>query len=262
MSQCLLDWFPVEILHTIFSYLLAHEILLSFSNVTPHLDAILLSYSDYRCDFTSILKHYFDLVCHRIRPDQVTSLALSDEEHTPGQSKLFLSRFRMEQFARLRSLKFVDVQNDSLEIIFRSLNKLNGLRMLSVDISPNRDDLSTIDYSLFPFWWTSYKDSITCKPIPISRLQHLKIGHRILDDFEYIFKSGSNLQSLHVDVVNTRFDIDAYEPLTKITRFVLEMNCKYTSIFSTSISNYKLSFSIWKAYKYRSTEFHHVEEKL
>lgn len=234
MSRCLLDCFPVEILHTIFSYILAHEILLSFSNISPYLDAILLAYSDYRWDFTSILKDDFDLVCQRIRPDQVTSLVLTDGDDTPGQSKLFLSRFQMEQFTRLRSLTMLDVQRDSLETIYLSFNKLDGLCSISLNISSTTDPFCT-DYYLYLDDPMSRLNRLPLELIPISRLRHLKITSRIADDFENIFKTGLNLQSLDIYLNHFPSNVESYAQLTHLTRFVLQMDSEYICMFSTSI---------------------------
>ncbi|CAF5026359.1 unnamed protein product, partial [Rotaria socialis] len=55
----------------------------SFSGVSPFIDAALITYSDYRIDFTSILKSHFDFIYRHIQPDQVVCLKLSDEDDTP-----------------------------------------------------------------------------------------------------------------------------------------------------------------------------------
>ena len=80
-NECLLDLFPVEILHVLFTYLCTHDVLLSLTGISDYIDEILEDYSTWRFDFRSIRKDYFDLICRRIQPEKVISLTLSDELH-------------------------------------------------------------------------------------------------------------------------------------------------------------------------------------
>ncbi len=50
-------------------------------------------YAAYRMDFKSIRRADFNFVCRRIRPEQVISLILSDDNDTLGQTELFLVSF-------------------------------------------------------------------------------------------------------------------------------------------------------------------------
>ncbi|CAF3001648.1 unnamed protein product [Rotaria sp. Silwood2] len=127
MNSCLIDKFPVELIHNLFDYFLALEILLIFSNVSQYLDSVLLNYSSYWINFKSIRRAHFDLVCQRILPNQVISLTISDDYDTPGQIELFVSHFRLEQFARLRSFKLIDVEPYWWERIFSNLTQLTNL---------------------------------------------------------------------------------------------------------------------------------------
>ena len=95
------DRLPVDILYTIFNYFYAHEIFIGFLNLNTHLNAVIRSYRNYRVNFQSILRSHFDLVCHYIRPDQISTLTLSDDNDTPGQSQLFLSYFQLDQCIQL-----------------------------------------------------------------------------------------------------------------------------------------------------------------
>ena len=54
----------------------------------------------------------FDLICSRIRPDQVTKLTIADDENKPGVVELFFSRFSINTFVRLRSLALIQINND------------------------------------------------------------------------------------------------------------------------------------------------------
>jgi hypothetical protein len=125
------DLLSVKLLHTLFTYFLAHEILFSFAGVSDHVDTILLSYFAHRLDLKSIRRVDFDFLLHRIRPEQVISLTLSDDVDTPGQTELFLSRFRIEQFTHLRSLTLINIEFESLEAIFSNMDKLKQLKVLS-----------------------------------------------------------------------------------------------------------------------------------
>ncbi|CAF4490987.1 unnamed protein product [Rotaria socialis] len=98
----------------------------------PFIDAALVFYTEYSIDFISILKIHFDLVCHRIRPDQVVFLKLQDDHNAPCQIQLFLSYFRVEQFTRLRSLTLTLDVSDSGTQIFLNLDKLSSLESLSL----------------------------------------------------------------------------------------------------------------------------------
>ncbi|CAF4553603.1 unnamed protein product [Rotaria sp. Silwood2] len=133
----------------IFSYFLAHEILLSFSNTSDHIDSILLSYALYKINFKYISKSHFDLVCRQIRPSQVITLILSDADDTPGQYALFLSHFSIEQFIQLQLLMLIDIELDSLDSILSNLHSLRRLHSFTYDFkaikmhSPNQIDNSS-----------------------------------------------------------------------------------------------------------------------
>ena len=139
MDTCRLDLFPVELVHHLLNYFSSHEILRTFSDVSSYLDAVLLAYPYYRVNFKSILRTDFDLVCRRISPNQVISLTLSDDRNTPGQIRLFLSRFRIDEFTRLRSLTLIDVGAEFWEPIVSKLAQLPRLRSFSF-VTPTTDD--------------------------------------------------------------------------------------------------------------------------
>ena len=127
------DYIPVELLHSLFDYFLAHELLHSFCYVSDYVDGVLRSYSKYRWNFRSIGKCNFDLVCNYSRPEQVISLVLADDKDTPGLSRLFLSRFRIEQFIQLRALTLISLDLDVSTLILSYLNQLPHLRSLSIN---------------------------------------------------------------------------------------------------------------------------------
>jgi hypothetical protein len=147
MACCLLDCFPVELVHHLLNYFSAHEIFYTFTHVSSYIDNVLNAYSSYRVNFESITKKEFDSVCQRIVPKQVISLTLSDDENTPGQIELFLSRFQINQFTRLCSLTLIDVGPDFWEVIMTKLIDLKNLRSF-IYIALDRTDswISKIPY--------------------------------------------------------------------------------------------------------------------
>lgn len=126
------DDVPVELLHDLFDYFLAHELLYSFRHVSDYIDGALRSYSAYRWNFQSIGKREFDLVCRHIHPEQVISLVLPDDNDTPGLPRLFLSRFRIEQFVQLQALSLISTDLHSSLSILSQLNQLSQLRSLTI----------------------------------------------------------------------------------------------------------------------------------
>ncbi|CAF1076733.1 unnamed protein product [Adineta steineri] len=115
---CFFDRLPAEILHDLFAYFWSHEIIFTFSNISDHVDAVLLAYNTYQLNFRSIQKDHFDLICKRIRSEQIISLVLSDENDTPAQSELFFSRLQIEQFTQLQTLTLINIEGESLKWIF------------------------------------------------------------------------------------------------------------------------------------------------
>lgn len=123
---------PVEILHHIIDYLDTSTIFLSLSNVCTHFRAILHSYNRYRLDFNSISKCNFHRICRIIQPENILSLTLSDDNKTPGQIRLFLSLFNIDQFSQLRLLSLVGTDDNDLSKILYS-NISSTLTSLSIN---------------------------------------------------------------------------------------------------------------------------------
>ena len=216
-SSSRLDALPFQVLHILFTYFLAHEILFTFSNVSDYIDISLLTYSAYQFNFKSIPRATFDFLCHRIRPEQVISLTLSDDNDTTGQTELFLSRFRIEQFIHLRSLKLAQIEFESLEPIFSNLDKLKQLKALSFN-----DSTIKFKYPLKPHTYSSEYDQIillilntyfsvlpqltrlyfnngtTLTRLPLSNLRHLKLERCFIDDLKTIFHNAPELKSLDI----------------------------------------------------------------
>ena len=217
LYYCLLDWFPVEVLHILFTYFRAHEILLNFTDLSDYIDGILLAYPTWQLNFQSIRRDHFDLVCRRIQPEKVISLTLSDDSDTPGQSELFFSRFRIEQFSHLRSLTLIKIEFESLKDIFSDLDKLQQLNSLSFEIYstthkylPSCNSMRTQMIQLRTILLDLYtrvlprltrlcvSDASNLRSIPLSQLCHLKLASCQHDELKHIIQHAPLLRSLDV----------------------------------------------------------------
>ncbi|CAF1342447.1 unnamed protein product, partial [Rotaria sp. Silwood1] len=107
MSTCLFDSFPVELVHNIFHYLWAHEIFHAFTRLSSYIDNVLVGYDRYSISLSSMVKHQFDLMCLHIRPEQVISITITENNDTPNQSEIFFSKFDILQFINLRSFSII-----------------------------------------------------------------------------------------------------------------------------------------------------------
>jgi hypothetical protein len=141
---------PVEILHHILDKVDAYTILFSFRNTCRRFRAVVNSYDRYVLNFQSISKPDFDLVCHLIDPTRVTSLILSEDGETFNQIELFLSRFHLQQFNRLRSLSLFISEEEHLKPIVERF-KIRSLESFSLKIerSDNRRKTTTAQQSSY-----------------------------------------------------------------------------------------------------------------
>jgi hypothetical protein len=196
-----LDRFPVEILHLIFDYFWAHEILSSFRNMTDYLDRVLLSYKNYSINFESIRKSQFDLVCRHIQPDQVISLILSDKMETPNQSQLFRSIFSIEQFTRLRALKLIELDDDG-KSFFSDLYKIQNLISLEINVKiklpfvENAPPLQRLIINISSGVHFDLGQSITT--MPFYQLRQLTLSNCSCTQLQEIFRRAPRLTSLSI----------------------------------------------------------------
>ncbi|CAF4618956.1 unnamed protein product [Rotaria socialis] len=229
MDRCLLDILPVEIFDIIFEYFWAHEILASFHNVSPYLDAVLYSYSSYQVNFASILKPHFDHVCHTLRPNQIISLILSDDADTPRQSQIFLSHFQIKSFTRIRSLTLDRVERKSLLIILSHINKMNRqfrLFLHNCDIVP----LSSME---IPFQLRGLRigESNLLNPRYSTFVVNANTSVLYTDTFRHICANASGLKSLNIRCEDINIIMNLFSRLPqltslalKITRYLVSMN--------------------------------------
>jgi hypothetical protein len=124
------DRLPVELLHMIFQFMFNCDVLWSFSNVSPYLNAVLNSYNWHTLNFKSIPKCRFDFICTHLDAQKILSLTLSDDLKSPGQIQLFFNRFNLRDFVYLRSLSLLSVTNEEIYPILSDLPKLEFLTSL------------------------------------------------------------------------------------------------------------------------------------
>ncbi|CAF0873144.1 unnamed protein product [Adineta steineri] len=252
---CFFDLLPVELLHTLFSYFLAHEILLTFFDINDYVNSVLLAYTAYRVNFESIRRTSFDLICHRIRPEQIILLKLSDNKDTPGLSELFFSRFQIAQFTQLRSITLIEIEFESMESIFSNLHKLNKLRSFSfnVDLIREKYPVRTNRYSnivnkinllllnaysrILPQLTHLYlHNGDVLQSIPLPCLYYLKLDKCTLDELEIIVRNAPQLQSLDISL---KFDTSKSD-ICLISSHLTQLNLKITK--RTSINETLQSF--------------------
>ncbi|CAF1040046.1 unnamed protein product [Adineta steineri] len=248
---CFFDLLPVELLHTLFSYFLAHEILFTFSDINDYVNSVLLAYTAYRVNFESIGRNYFDLICRRIRPEQIILLKLSDNKDTPGLSELFFSRFQIAQFTQLRSITLIEIELESMQSIFSKLHKLNKLRSLSFNVDlirekyptrtsqypniSNKINLRLLNaYSrILPRLTHLYLHSgDVLQSIPLLHLYYLKLDKCTLDELEIIVRNAPQLQSLNICLEFDTLKSDVSLISSHLTQLNLTIN-KLTSINET-----------------------------
>ena len=173
MSGMRLERLPVELLHELFAYFWADELLYSFHHLNSHFTNVLQSYQSYAVNLQGRKQSVFDLICQQIAPQQVISLTISDDVDTPGQPDLFFSRYKLADFTRLRSLNLVDVTSTCWEPVGKDLAALLHLRSFAVIVSDNHHSWlhkvpneTVLDQQLFAMY----------SPI-LPRLYRLELSH-------------------------------------------------------------------------------------
>jgi hypothetical protein len=241
---CFFDRLPVEILHNLFTYFWSHEILFTFSNISDHVNAVLLAYNTYQINFRLIQKSHFDLISKRIRSEQIISLVLSDENDTPGQSELFFSRFQIEQFTQLQSLTMINIEDKSVKWVFPNLYQLNLLRSLTLLDSttehPNQYQKTEIQ-SLIYEGFTQIMPRLNrlhlmngtfLSSIPLPYLRHLNLEKCSINDLKTLFQHSNQLRSfsLCLDMhYSSTFDQISF-PI-QLIRLHLKIESKFSKYF-------------------------------
>ncbi len=247
MTRCLLDKFPVELIHQIFNYFSTLEILLTFSDVSSYLDAVLHGYSSYKVNFKSIDRNNFDLICQRILPEQVISLTLSDDQETPGQVELFLSHFQIQQFTGLRSLTLIDLGPTWWIPILSNLTQLRSLRSMIYIIpaktyswvsSLSCDELTALDghlseasapiFSQLNQLRLAHGDYLKSTPLPC--LRHLILDRCVSDTLKYLGNTAPQLKSLNIKLECSSTDEEFFYPFHQLYRLTMRVTGNYCII--------------------------------
>ncbi|UJR29523.1 hypothetical protein I4U23_010740 [Adineta vaga] len=195
MSSCLLNNLPVELIHNIFEYLQAYEILQSFRDVNEYLNNIVNNYDRYILNFRHVLKFQFDLVCELIRPNQVISLTLVDDDETPDQCDLFFSYFNIEQFVNLQSIEIVS-NSDKTNKQLTNLYKLKRLLSMILPITYRITSIDDIQ-KLYPQLRRFVTDTSDIINIKMAQLRYLKLTKYERSPLSYLsINTMPNLRSL------------------------------------------------------------------
>ena len=225
---------PVELFHYLLGYFSAREILYTFTRLTSYIDAILKTFMKYRVDFNKISRRDFDLICRCITPDQIIALTVSNDEYTPGLIGLFLSRFRINQFTRLRALKLIDIGPDFSKTIIRQMIELKHLRafyFFSSNQNESTDDVAQFNPSLFhtyaPLLTQLYQLRLSngdlLESIQFPYLRHLILEQCTVDLMKHISSVAPQLYSLDTSFSLYTLPMELIYPLPKLNRLILRI---------------------------------------
>ena len=232
------DQLPIELLHNLFDYFRAHEILITFTGLSDRVNEILRSYSNYKLAFKSIRKADFDLICRWIEPEQVMFLTLCDDVDTLGQSELFFSHFHIERFSQLQSLTLRKMEPETLNFLFPYLSKLHLLHSLSFDYISEECAQMNESFEITSLIKSNYvqlasrlthlhmhnRNVILSTPHP--SLYSLKLNSCSINELETIFQHSPKLKSLEVFCNISTWNSPINLPMNQLTRLHLETSSK------------------------------------
>ncbi|CAF3729142.1 unnamed protein product [Rotaria sp. Silwood1] len=154
-------------------------------------------------------KSTFYFICEHIHPHQVQSLFLSDDEHTPGQIKLFMSLLPLIKFNNLQYISINQVHDaDLLFIMLSHLENHVQIQSLSINgypIQVNKrksrsiTEILTTLPSLEHLTFIDSSQLITLQQ-PLSKLTHLTIHSCTFNDLRMIFHWVPNLFYLQISI--------------------------------------------------------------
>ena len=187
----MLSRLPWEILHHTFDYFNVVDLLHTFDQVDAQLDSILRSYSRAQLNFKSAKKSTFYFVCERIIPEQIGSLVLSDDLHSPHQIKLFMSLIPLIICVNLRSISLHDIADANMLCLMMShLEDTQRLYSISVDghsLHLNKNICRSIAASWVSLLNLKRLTFFSSAPLialqkPLSRLTHLTLTSCVASD--------------------------------------------------------------------------------
>ncbi|CAF3435855.1 unnamed protein product, partial [Rotaria sp. Silwood2] len=154
-------------------------------------------------------KSTFYFICEHIHPHQVQSLLLSDDEHSPGQIKLFMSLLPLIKFNNLQYISINQVHDaDLLFMILSHLENHVQIRSLSINGHPiqvhkrKSRSITEILTTLSSLEHLTFIDSsllITLQQ-SLSKLTYLTIHSCTFNDLRMIFHWVPNLFYLQISI--------------------------------------------------------------
>ncbi|UJR08266.1 hypothetical protein I4U23_012539 [Adineta vaga] len=178
---------PNEILIEIFEYFNGFDIFLSFNQLNSRLNHLIRTIPIH-LNFQHIHKTLFDQFCLLIQSNssikqQISSLILSNKD-TCGQIDLFLSNFSLKDFPILRSLTFIQIEQQNInqiKSILPFLVNLQTFRLLDLyDLTNEHNEIISL--------------------LPLSNLRYLSISSltfiKSQSNLTYLTVSGCTLDQL------------------------------------------------------------------
>ncbi|CAF2008878.1 unnamed protein product [Rotaria magnacalcarata] len=104
MVHASLDSLPVELLHRIFDFCDIQTVLISIGYVCRQLYAISNSYNRLKFKYDSSSEHYFKRIYRRVRPENVISLIINNDDTKNDRIRQFVTFFGTCRFALMASL--------------------------------------------------------------------------------------------------------------------------------------------------------------
>jgi len=235
--MCSIEDFPNEIIYRIFDNIDINSII-SFSLTCKRFVNCFDNYNNSKLNFESISKRKFDIICHLINPLNVISLILSDNDKTPGQIKLFIKNFKINQLNRLKSLKLIQINENDLENILKNFlnNSLNSLE---------------IEYRQYFTILNSSTITIFNQILLLKSLQKVNLDMRCYQTDYIQWPQSSNIEDLTLFNVNLKQFLEIIEKSNKFKSIILrnflmkDFNC---------ISSKKISLKELKSFEIEQSE--------
>ncbi|CAF1292620.1 unnamed protein product [Adineta ricciae] len=231
---CLED-LPNEIIYRIFDNLSVNTIIVFSCTCKRYLQCRHL-YNQYQLSFQSISKSNFDLLCRLIRPSNIISLTLSDDDNaTPGQIQAFLKTYPIHQLTRLHCLKLFQIDETHLEDLLKPLQK-SPLTSLYIEYRQyfgmlNHSTLTTLcDILSLKTLRTLHLDMRTYQTESIqwpqiTQIEYLSLSNSTFHQFVQIIGRSNTFRSIYLRHVSMK-DVDnhsiKYLPLKQIESFRIE----------------------------------------
>lgn len=185
---------PKEVFDKIFEFFWCDEILNLFSKQNEKISGFVKNYFGLKLNLKSISKRKFDEILGQIDGKQIESLVFSDDEATANVASLFFEKIPVESLIRLKSLKFVRIENlsvGSTSFLPTTFNfDFSSLRRLSFP-SFSTDQIRRIFKRKSNFRWLDFSTNIlACAAIDFFS-EPIEIFHEQLVDLKIRFSSTS-----------------------------------------------------------------------